>query len=124
MKSEKPLEISTTVTSQHEKYDLRTFFSSGTCGVRRCIFFECSAGEHDPTPAPVCKDENTSCPKYESHCHSVQVTVKEYMKQNCKKTCNLCEPSGKPKQTSCDVSKVFGKLEGDHILKLNSDGEY
>ena len=42
------------------------------------------------------------------------------MKKNCKKTCNFCEP----KQTPCDVSKTFGKLEGEHILKLNADGEW
>ena len=97
--------------------------SSGTCGIPSCVFFECSAsGNPDPIPPPGdghCEDANPTCSKYDSDCHSDQVVLKEYMKKNCKKTCNFCEP----KQTPCDVSKTFGKLEGDHILKLNADGE-
>ena len=98
--------------------------SSGTCGIRSCVFFKCSAsGNPDPIPPPGdghCEDANPTCSKYDSDCHSDQVVLKEYMKKNCKKTCNFCEP----KQTPCDVSKTFGKLDGDHILKLNADGEY
>ena len=94
--------------------------SSGTCGIRSCVFFKCSAsGNPDPIPSPGdghCDDANPTCSKYESDCHSEYM---EYMKKNCKKTCNFCEP----KQIPCDVSKTFGKLEGDHILKLNADGE-
>ena len=97
---------------------------SGTCGIRSCVFFKCSAsGNPDSIPSPGdghCDDANPTCSKYESDCHSDHEVIKEYMKKNCKKTCNFCEP----KQIPCDVSKTFGKLEGDHILKLNADGEY
>ena len=66
----------------------------------------------------ICEDKNLGCSRWKNYCDG---QYKDFMDKNCPKTCNTCSGSG---QTSCDVSKTFGKLNGDHILTLTANGEY
>ncbi|XP_028394112.1 nematocyst expressed protein 6-like [Dendronephthya gigantea] len=62
---------------------------------------ECRANPATPRPTSgggsSCKDNNTNCPRWTSYCAN-----NDYVKRNCKKTCNLCGSSScQDKNTSC-----------------------
>ena len=89
-----------------------------------CYFYE-TAANGSPDNAPEnpsggdCKDKLDTCSGWKNFC---QGQYKAYMEQNCPKTCGAC--SAGPTQSSCDMSKTFGKLNGKHILTLTANGEY
>ena len=99
---------------------------TGTCDISVCVFYECS-GNGSPDPAPKnpggesCKDKMSSCSGWKDYCKG---QYEDYMNKNCPKTCNAC-PSAPlvPTQSSCEVSKTFRKVNGDHILSLTANGE-
>ena len=91
------------------------------------VFYE-TAANGSPDKAPEnpsggdCKDKNESCSGWKDYC---QGQYKAWMEKNCPKTCGACpkSPAG-PTQSSCDVSKTFGKLNGKHILTFTANGRY
>ena len=99
-------------------------YSIGTCDIGTvCIFYETS-GNGSPDPAPAvptgdCKDKlsKNQCASYKDYCEG---DYKDYMTENCPKTCDKCP--GASKQSTCDMSKTFGKLNGDHILTFTANG--
>ena len=101
---------------------------AGTCDMGTvCIFYETSAnGSPDKAPENPsggdCKDKSESCSGWKDYC---QGQYKAYMEKNCPKTCGACpkSPAG-PTQSSCDMSKTFGKLNGKHILTFTANGGY
>jgi len=99
----------------------------GTCDMGAvCIFYETSAnGSPDKAPENPsggdCKDKKEECSGWKDYC---QGQYKAWMEKNCPKTCGACpkSPAG-PTQSSCDVSKTFGKLNGKHILTFTANGK-
>ena len=98
-------------------------YSIGTCDIGTvCIFYE-SSGNGSPDPAPAvptsCKNKfsDEQCASYKDYCEG---DYKDYMTKNCPKTCDKCP--GASKQSTCDMSKTFGKLNGDHILTFTANG--
>ena len=97
-------------------------YSIGTCDIGAdCVFFESSySGSPDPAPkTKECKDglSDNQCASYKDYCEG---DYKDYMTENCPKTCDKCP--GASKQSTCDMSKTFGKLNGDHILTFTANG--
>ena len=92
-----------------------------------CYFYE-TAANGSPDKAPEnpsggdCKDKLDTCSGWKNFC---QGQYKAYMAQNCPKTCGACPKNPAiPTQSSCDMSKTFGKLNGKHILTFTANGGY
>ena len=88
------------------------------------VFYE-TAANGSPDKAPEsgnCKDKLDTCSGWKNFC---QGQYKAYMAQNCPKTCGACPKNPAiPTQSSCDMSKTFGKLNGKHILTFTANGGY
>jgi len=96
----------------------------GTCGMNAIIVFYETAANGSPDKAPEsgnCKDKLDTCSGWKNFC---QGQYKAYMAQNCPKTCGACPKNPAiPTQSSCDMSKTFGKLNGKHILTFTANGK-
>ena len=101
--------------------------SSGTCAIRRCVFFQIkkvSGGGETTTVKPTTPKPDDDCKdldKYAKYCPSwakkyCTGKYEAFMTKYCKKSCGHCTKA-------CNMVKVFGKLNGDHTLKLTSNGE-
>ena len=97
--------------------------------VDECVFFnlKSAGGTTTPTTTTVkpttpkpdddCKDSD----KYAKYCPNwakkyCTGKYEAFMTKYCKKSCGHCTKA-------CNMVKVFGKLNGDHTLKLTSHGE-
>ena len=98
-------------------------FSIGTCDIGAdCVFFEPAySGKADPAPKvpKACKDKYNNCADYKSLCGKNKDII-----SGCPKTCNTCSGGGGSKQSTCDMTKAFGKLNGEHILTFTANGKW
>lgn len=99
-----------------------------TCAIRRCVFFQIkkvSGGGETTTVKPTTPKPDDDCKdldKYAKYCPSwakkyCTGKYEAFMTKYCKKSCGHCTKA-------CNMVKVFGKLNGDHTLKLTSNGKH